>query len=372
MWLFNSEPMGRRQARNWVRTWLQLIILVLTFNVALNYVVDPFGVFRSSLFPYQFQINERYLKIEHLKANHARYDTYLFGSSRIGTTQPGVVEAYLPGSHAYNFTVASANVYEYLAHLEYFLKEGYTVKNLYIQVDIDSMAQYGRHENDDLRRLHPDVVGESKLLYLGRYLFGFYPKNIKRKLMNNLERHDYLEYDLENGGAWQRAAKEQAMREDCCAYVASEPSFHARRQRKMGDRNLENTIAAIDRIRRLCREHGISLYLFTMAQNSHTMDTFRVNAYLEFLKRLADSGSYTDFSGYNSVTLNDCNYYEWSHYRPHVARWIAARMFHDASVSVPEDFGMPVTKENRDAYLRVREETIRKESGKGACHPLVP
>ena len=370
MWLFKSKSPSSEQSKRWVLSWLALVFAAMASNAAVNYVVDPFGIFRSSFFPYQFQINERYLKIEHLKAHHQRYDTYLFGSSRIGTMQPDVVQKYLPGSSVYNFTLASGNIYEYLLHLEYFLNQGFTVKNLLIQIDIENMARYGAHDSDNLRRLHPDVTGESEYLYLAHYLVEFFPKNIRRKIRNNLERHDYLEYDLEDGGAWTRREKEERMREDCCRYVANEASFHVKRERRIRASDLEETVAAVKRIRKLCRDNGINLYLFTMAQNAHTMDTFKVDAYLAFLGALAKTGSYFDFSGYNSVTTNDCNYYEWSHYRPKVARWIAARIFHDSSVDVPNDFGVWVTRENIERHFLEQKQAMQCYQKGGTCHPM--
>lgn len=59
----------------------------------------------------------------------------------------------------------------------------------------------------------------------------------------------------------------------------------------------------------------------------------------------------TGLSGYNSITLNNCNYYESKHYRPHVGDMIAARIFLDKDKVVPDDFGVFVTKENIDKHI---------------------
>jgi hypothetical protein len=93
--------------------------------------------------------------------------------------------------------------------------------------------------------------------------------------------------------------------------------------------------------------------------------------YLDFIRQLADIWPFWDFSGYNSVTADDRNYYEWSHYRVTVAKYILARVFNDPSVAVPDDFGVFVTKDNIEAHLSELNENIevyRKNSAHDICH----
>lgn len=344
------------KSKTWIKIWLAAVAAALPLLWIVNYTVDPFNVFQNRLLKYTFQINERFLRIEHLKRHAGEYDSYMLGSSRIGTTLPATVEAYIPGSKFYNFTVPSANLYDHLMHLKYFLKQGYPLKNLYLQVDIDNMSLYGRIESDYVRKMHPEVVGESSALFYLDYLSGFFPFNIKRKLRCNKEKRNYIEYAIDTTGVWSRPEKERKAAEDCKAYVAAESSFHEPRERSVGAGGMAQSIKALEEIRDLCREHGIGLYLFTMAHNQSMMDTFKREDYLNFIAALAEVTDFYDFSGYNSVTTNNCNYYEWSHYRPYVGEWIAARIFGDRSVEVPQDFGVHVDRNNVAAHL----ETLRR------------
>jgi hypothetical protein len=74
------------------------------------------------------------------------------------------------------------------------------------------------------------------------------------------------------------------------------------------------------------------------------MDTFLLEDYREYLRDISDITSFYDFTGYNSVTKDNCNYYEMSHYRPQVAKLIAAKIFNDKSIAVPSDFGKYIEK----------------------------
>ena len=88
------------------------------------------------------------------------------------------------------------------------------------------------------------------------------------------------------------------------------------------------------------------------------MDTFVIKDYLAYLKDIATITDFYDFSGYNSITTNNCNYYERSHYRPFIGKLIAARIFNDKTVKVPDDFGQLVTKENITEHLQMLKKNI--------------
>ncbi|RWS47742.1 hypothetical protein CKA56_16195, partial [Arcobacter venerupis] len=126
---------------------LTLYIFVVGFVGGVNYLVDPFDVFHTKILKEQFQINERFVKIEFLEKNHNKFDSYMFGSSCIGTTPPDVLNQYMNDANFYNFTIASANLYDYLLHLQYFIKKEYPLKNLYLEIDINNMNNYGRSES---------------------------------------------------------------------------------------------------------------------------------------------------------------------------------------------------------------------------------
>ena len=73
------------------------VVLGLSFFVAIliggvNYVVDPFNIFHTKFLKEQFQMNERFMKIEYLEENKNKYNSYMFGSSRIGTTPPNIID----------------------------------------------------------------------------------------------------------------------------------------------------------------------------------------------------------------------------------------------------------------------------------------
>jgi len=345
--------------KKWSLIYFTSLLTLAAAVIGINYSIDPFNIFHSKLLPYQFQMNERFMKIEYLEKNHQKYDSYMFGSSRIGTTMPCVLENYIPDSKFYNLTISGADSLDFLIHLQYFIKQNYMIKNLYLQIDIDSMHFYGHDTSNYLQRPHPYVTKSSLVKFYLEYLTGYFPFNIEGKIKQNMLAKNENEYSLETTGTWSRPKREARLQKNCKEYVLNEPSFHTKHERTVGAENIKKTIAALQKIKQLCDEHNINLYLFTTAQNHVMMDTFKVDDYLAFIKQLSEVTSFYDFSGYNSITDNNCNYLEYSHYRAHVGALIAARIFGDPSVDVPEDFGIHVDKNNVEEHIKQLREAIR-------------
>lgn len=343
------------------KKWIKIFLIVSSISFCLlsvvNYLIDPFNIFHTKLFKTQFQMNERFMKVEFLEKNNKKFNAYMFGSSRIGTTDPSVIEKYIPNSKFYNFTVASANLYDYEKHLNYFVKKGYPLKTLYLQLDISHMENYGRNKSDYLRKLHPFVLNESLNLFYMQYLNGFFPFNIRGKIEKNFKDDDRTSYFL-GTGIWTKPDKKLKMINDCKKFVSQEGSFNQSHKRTIKFLNIENSMNALSRIKNLADENNIQLYVFTTPHNNMMMDKFKTKYYLEYLNMISKITDFYDFSGYNTITLNNCNYYESSHYRPKVAPLIAARIFNDKTINIPNDFGVFVTKDNINEHLKNLEHQI--------------
>jgi len=349
--------------QKWIQTFTLFTLMNVGILITFNYLIDPFNIFHTNFLKHQFQMNERFIKVEFLEKHHNDFNGYLFGSSRIGTTHPSSVEKYIPQSKLYNFTLSSANLYDYLIHLRYFIKNHYPMKILYLQIDIDNMMYYGQNSSDYLSKTHPYILNQSLPLYYLEYLSGFFPFNTQGKIANNLNYKEGVSYHL-NNGTWSVNSKEIELSTNCQNYVESVDEFHTKHNPALKYIKVKENITALKEIVDLCKKNHIKLYLFTTPHNQNMMDTFYKNDYLNYLKSIANITDFYDFSGYNSITTNNCNYYEISHYRPSIGKLIAARIFNDKKILIPNDFGIWVTKENIEDHLKILENQIKKHREK--------
>ena len=274
------------KSTKWIKIFFGLSLIGVLFVGGVNYIVDPFNIFHTKFLKEQFQMNERFMKIEYLEENKNKYNSYMFGSSRIGTTPPNIIDKYFENAKFYNFTVSSANLYDYLMHLKYFIKSEYPIKNLYLQIDIDNISSYSRSESDYLRKLHPFVLEENLEKYYLSYLTGFFPFNVKGKIALNLKRDDITVYFIETG-IWTKPIKEEKIRINPEKFIQEENSFKIENKRSLKNTKSKDNTSALKKIVDLCLENDINLIVFTTPHNKNMMDSFMVDDYLEFLKMIS-------------------------------------------------------------------------------------
>jgi hypothetical protein len=347
-------------SKRWLKTWIILIALSIPLLISVNYIVDPLNILHTKFLKQDFQTNERFLKVEYLDKNNFKYNSYLFGSSRIGTTNTEDIEKYIPNSKFYNLTISSGNFYDYLYHLKYFIKKKYPIKNIYLQIDIGNMGYYGNSNLGYLGKLYPPVVNESLDMFYIKYLTSFLPMSIKGKIQLNMTEAKENENHISTTGIHTSKTKEQLLISNCKEYVKNEQSFHKNYKRIFSAIFIKETIEALKNIQAICKDNNITLYVFTTPINKNMMDTIKVNDYFSFLKAISIVTDFYDFSGYNSITMNNCNYYEYSHYRPLVGKLIAGRIFNDTMMDIPSDFGVYVTKSNIDEHILDLKEQIKR------------
>ncbi len=323
-------------------------------SVALiNIVVDPFYIFRTPFLKVQAQINDRYAKIENVKKAKEKFNFYILGSSRMYSTRPDTIEKYIPSGKGYNLATILATVTEHLLHVKYFIKNGYPVKTLYIGLDIDFCFSTKTHNNQDrLLKLHPDVSNTNPIDFYWSYLSIFPKGDIKRKLRVNFRKKAGPKFQFGKGGALPLGSETENR----------QIFFDNRRELKnmIKDEMSKENLEVLKELVALCEQHHINLIIFTTPHNKTVIDHLWEEEYLAFLRGLAEITPFWDFSGYNSITTDNRNYLDHSHYKRSVSRLIAARIFNDKAVMVPKDFGVWVTKENIDSHLKDLKESIKR------------
>ena len=349
------------KSKKWLSYWFVSILVSVPILIGVNYIVDPLNILHTKFFKQEYQMNERFMKIEFLKANHKKYNSYMFGSSKIGTTYPKDIEKYIQKSKFYNLTVSSGNLADYIKHLKFFIKEDFKVDNLYLQIDGGDMGYYGNSHLGNLGKYYPEVVGESLTMFYIDYLTSFSPLSVKGKILRNFKNININDnaYDLNKTGMFFKRNEEKQLNENCDKYVENQASFHIKNYRAMSALYINEAISSLKEIVSICKDNNISLYVFTAPINNNLMDTMKINDYLGFLSSISKVTNFTDFSGYNTITMNNCNYYESHHYRPLVGQLVAARIFNDSTVDIPSDFGVYVTKNNINEHLEKLREQIK-------------
>jgi hypothetical protein len=338
------------------RKWFFLALGILAATVGLvglvNYIVDPYGLLRKD-FTWQFiDPNKNFIKTRFLAQNPGRFDCLVMGSSRVNSIDVRKIRGY----RAYNVHYSGGLPRDHLENIRYLLKKGVKIKLILMGLDEFS---YKDDPNDrlyqPLRHPYPPVLDQHPLPFYLRYYFSFLDWEILQVVLNGYKERlrggpgdNAVSYDIFDTGQMFFYQTDRQIEADPEKH-RKDPKF-LRHYNNPRD-NLKGALEDLREIVRLARVHRVRLVLF--------INPLHKNVFLDsgadldrFKRELSLLSGFYDFSGVNSVTTDNFNYLETSHYRWRVGDLVIARIFNDPSVNVPEDFGRWVTRENIDRHLK--------------------
>lgn len=342
-----------RYSKKWCY-WVLGTIFFAFFSVGtINFVVDPYGIFRIN-FSYQVvEPNQHFIKARYIVSNPNKFDSFVFGSSRINA----IDVSKLQNGRWYNMTYSEGLPAEHLRHINFFLKHGVKIKNILIGLDDFSYKiDPNTHLDQMLRQPYPPTVGESAWGYYIRYLLRLPDMKVLKTTLRAYKdrkkgKKTYFDfYDFYNTGRGDTKFLDDEIERNPENY-RKDPKFDKPTIFR-GDR-VKKTIEEIKEIVRVCKGHNINLIIFI---NPHQHKTY-LNSFLPqffiFKRELAKISDYYDFSGLNSITTDNYYYYETSHYRTVVGDMILKKIYNiPFNIKIPHDFGVYVTSKNIEEHLK--------------------
>jgi hypothetical protein len=315
-------------------------VLSVTPLVAYNVIVDPYSVLRKDVKSMWICPNERYMKTDHILSNPAKYDSFLFGSSRVSQIPVDILNT-ATGNRFYNMTIVSGVVAENLKILKLFLKNNIRIKNVIIGLDYFSFQMLPL-ESLVRNVMYPETL-EERLKFYYTYLFLEPDSGMLHEIKFNGKD---AAYDILGTGGYDFIRREENLKLHPQEHEAKfkSPVFAICKSR------LEETLGEISEIKSICRENGINLTVFMNPGHAFSYLCDDIKFMNTVRSRLAGLTDFWDFSSASSITENNFNYIDIIHFRKKIGAMIVERMYNLKSGS-PPDFGELVTKTNVTAYL---------------------
>ena len=331
--------------------------------LAINALVDPFDVLGTSVLPRYGGLQERYLKVQYLR-RHPDPDTFLLGSSRVGTTRAEDVERAFPGARAYNLAVSQANEWDAWMLARWLVSTRPAVRRLFVQVDWPTSFGPDKPGHGLLTAMPPAITGEDSRTFAARYVASISLDAIALKLAYNLGSAEALEYSIERG-SWSRPARDATIEADCAATpgrhrflprAASAPAKSSTLQRRIIDRNVE----ALRSLVAMARARGVQAVLYLTPHHRSALDRVDASDYAYWLRGLASVASFYNFAFYSDITTDDCAYYEGTHHRSAAA----ARVYRLIAAGHTVDGAMRrVDRNNIDAEIAFARANFARHRG---------
>lgn len=323
-------------------------LLVCTPILFFNTVVDPYGIFFKAFKNIPMEPNKRYMKMKFLKENPDKFDSFIFGSSRANSITP----ENIPNNRYFNMTYSGGMPSQHYEDIQELLQNGVKIKNLLIGIDYSSLLENPDiAESDLLRKKYPVSLIE-KILFYKAYLLNIPDLEfVKLALMKSTIDRSTL---LENGIITNK--KHDSIIEALPLQHLSNVNLFIPHSFYTPNPEIGKNIKQIEKIVQIAKTNHINLIIYTNPTQSTTYLNLDLDDYLEALKLLSKVTDYYDFSGLNSVAINNLNFYESSHFREKVGNLIIAKIFNIPYKVIPNDFGQLVRKENVNNIIKLHKQ----------------
>lgn len=329
--------------------------IVLTVPVA-NYVIDYYSVFHgvTQKIIVSNLINERFVKMEYLlqNRNFEKYDSYLWGSSRVMKT-----DTQLTGKRTYNMGAATGMPEDCLRDLKRLKENGALIDTVYLGFDDFS---YFKDYSEILSLIYCqpyDQKVNKRCKYYAELLFkpGIVKEWGRETLTRSPERVTSLYqtgvYLVHQTGVYFAPQEtENQIEENSIEYVREKKFDNPTTAGFGGDSRFEKCIATILEIKQFCDENHIQFVPFFNPQHMTTYLNDDIELMNQFKKELVKISPFWDFSGVNYVTSNNYFWYETSHPRAFICDKILDTVSGQNQITWVPDFGVYVTEENVDAF----------------------
>lgn len=311
-----------------------LVILLLYL------VYDPFEVlyqydryYRDPVVIYNWDSNHT----ETLRLNYPRYrfDSFIFGSSRSKAFMPEDWSPFIGSQQIFHYSALAETLFGIERKIAFIDRSGMSIRNCLLVVDRELLAKTGNNTGH-LFIKHPDLSGESRVKFhltffqafmnpqfLGHYLLHKMNFRITSPLFydGKSNRYDPLYGDMSFLDAERRlVANPEGF------FPGQKDSFYVR---PANQNFAPPVIGALQS--KLLTNMAVILKAHKAAVTvviSPLYDQVPMNpADVEALRQLFGRNQVFDYSGENRFTRDWHNYYEPSHFRPHVARAVLEEIY---------------------------------------------
>ena len=323
--------------KRFIKKTLFFILILALISVSVSIYIDPFNVFHPlDIKDNGVEPNKNFIKMTYILDNPDKFDTFIFGSSRVGNIHAN----NLWGEKAYNMTYSEGLPVEALNNVKTLIDNDVYVKAIYLGVDNLSYTIDPLSHNSSSNASY-ELSKANPIKFYSYYLD---PAMAFKSLTTVIYKHkvdDSYAYRFYEFG-WNSDYGATSNYD----FEHAEPSIGK-------SYRLKETIAEIKELKELCDANNIKFVVFTNPMYYVTYEAALDQNYLKFLKELANITEFCNFSGYNDITTNSAYWIDNSHYNAEVSDMVLECIaFHAYYGNLYEQgFGYWLNKDNIDDFI---------------------
>ncbi|MEA1893417.1 MAG: hypothetical protein U9N33_12015 [Campylobacterota bacterium] len=297
-----------------IKNWLLYAFVTTCTSVIVVFFLmiwsDTYSNIHTDRTEFYTEPNKNVKKVEYILENKMKYDSFIFGSSRVGSINPLKID----NGNYYNMTYSEGIPHEHLINIQLFIDSGIKIKNLLIGLDEFSyQVSFIKHQNQGLTKAHylatkTDFIIYCRELYL-RFPLGEDRHHIKKKLFGA----DSFKLNVSSQSTAYKKAQESFSRvkyetpEHLNNPTFNKPTFYS-------GNTLNDTIKDIQAIKNICTNNKINCIFFINPIHKKTYEFSNLKLLKTFRYNLSQITPYYDFSYPNKISEDNSYWIETSHY----------------------------------------------------------
>jgi len=326
-------------SKKWVRTWIVIVIVIVSIVGGFNYVIDPYGenyhFNHSAINKIKITQDERQSKFRYLNNNN-NYKTVILGNSKGTYIDPSIIRKYT-GLEAYNASFSAGTMDEFLKYTEWLINNR-NIKQLFIAFDYFSLTEYKSNG------VMPSELRPNDYFKFDYFSFSKFKASIKVILHNtnfkeiSKERKFYLDKGMRYNAKYFERQNSINKQLKHIEFLKSEKIIWH------GNDISQERINNLKEIVTLCKENNIKLFLLQTPSSYRKLNFNSRKNYkklLSLVKSIAiEIHPVYFFNDFNYVNNNLKYYFDNTHFNYDVSELIFERVFLDKGI------GLKITPSN--------------------------
>lgn len=333
--------------KRFIRNTILFLLPVIAWNVYIvnyNWRLDPYGVIHQDMDRQYIEPNQRWLKGHFLIDQHARFNAYIFGSSRAGKIDPRNID---DEGNWYNFSYSEGLPVQHTEDLKLLLDNGASIDRVIIGLDnisfyVDPIIHQAQAPRKPYKNWHEPYLD---------YLFLAPDSEVKNEIERVKASSNKVHYDIVHTGMPDASFRDRWVSNDKQKHC-SQPKFNHATWAFYYQARVEQALEEIASLLELCKENRIEAIFYMGPMHHTTYMRQDQEAYFDFIRGLARLTAFYDFSGLNEITTDNYYYYETSHFRPIVGDMMTEAMLDGTS----SKFGRLVGPDNIEKVIQEKRD----------------
>jgi hypothetical protein len=320
---------------------LTLILVLITFLLMLW--SDTYSNTHYERTHFYSEPNKNVLKVNYILNHKNTYDSFIFGSSRVGNINP----LKLSNGKYYNMTYSEGLPKEHFLNIQLFIQEGVKIKNLLIGLDEFSyQVSFLKHQHQGLTKAYFQATDTNIFTYYRELYFRFPLSedrhHIKKKLFHS---PNYFTMDISKQERnYKHAEKEFNVSQYNTKSHLNDPRFS--KPTFYNGNFLNESLENIQKIQNTCATNNINCKFFINPIHHKTYAYTNKKLLFKFKEELAKITDFYDFSEPNEISKDNRYWLDTSHYRLDIGDLIIKTIYND-KVYV-KNFGIHIKKEEKN------------------------